>query len=210
MTMRVDAYTHFIPKRFYKEVMSVGSHKDIGKRMMGVPAIFDLNVRKKVVDKFKDYSQILSYPMPPFELMTKNRQADRGIRQDRQRRLRRALRQGPRPFPGLGGAGADGGARRRRPRGRARHEDGRARRADLHQRRRQAARQSGVRAVLEGDEQDQDADLAASVAHRELLRLPERDEIEVRNLVDARLVLRDRRRDVAAGVLQDHGPAIRS
>ena len=72
MTMRVDAYTHFIPERFYKDVMSVGSHKDIGKRMMGVPAIFDINVRKKVVDKFKDYCQILSYPMPPFELMTKN------------------------------------------------------------------------------------------------------------------------------------------
>ena len=87
-------------------------------------------------------------------MMTKDRQADRGIRQDRQRRLRRALRQAPRPFPGLGGAGADGGARRRRARGRARHEDGRARRADLHQRRRPAARQSGVRAVLEGDEQD--------------------------------------------------------
>src|SRR6476661_5520751 len=72
MTMRVDAYTHFIPNRFYKEVMSAGSHKDIGKRMMGVPAIYDLNVRKKVVDKFKDYNQILSYPMPPFELMTKS------------------------------------------------------------------------------------------------------------------------------------------
>jgi aminocarboxymuconate-semialdehyde decarboxylase len=72
MTMRVDAYTHFIPERFYRDVMSVGSHKDIGKRMMGVPAIFDINVRKKVVEKFKDYCQILSYPMPPFELMTKN------------------------------------------------------------------------------------------------------------------------------------------
>ena len=46
MTMRVDAYTHFIPERFYKDVMSVGSHKDIGKRMMGVPAIFDINVRR--------------------------------------------------------------------------------------------------------------------------------------------------------------------
>ena len=37
----------------------------------GRAAIYDLNVRKKVVDKFKDYNQILSYPMPPFELMTK-------------------------------------------------------------------------------------------------------------------------------------------
>jgi aminocarboxymuconate-semialdehyde decarboxylase len=72
MTMRIDAYTHFIPNRFYKEVMSAGDHKDIGKRMMGVPSIYDVNIRKKVVDKFKDYAQILSYPMPPFELMTKS------------------------------------------------------------------------------------------------------------------------------------------
>jgi aminocarboxymuconate-semialdehyde decarboxylase len=70
--MRVDAYTHFIPTRFYKEVMSSGEHRDIGKRMMGVPSIYDVKKRLKVVDKFKDYSQILSYPMPPFEMMTKN------------------------------------------------------------------------------------------------------------------------------------------
>ncbi|HWL31133.1 MAG TPA: amidohydrolase family protein [Xanthobacteraceae bacterium] len=75
--MRVDAYTHFIPTRFYKEVMSSGEHRDIGKRMMGVPSIYDVKKRLKVVDKFKDYSQILSYPMPPFEMMTKNgRQAE--------------------------------------------------------------------------------------------------------------------------------------
>jgi aminocarboxymuconate-semialdehyde decarboxylase len=70
--MRVDAYTHFIPTRFYKEVMSQGGHKDIGKRMMGVPSIYDVKTRLKVVDKFKDYSQVLSYPMPPFEMMTKD------------------------------------------------------------------------------------------------------------------------------------------
>jgi uncharacterized protein len=71
-TMRVDAYTHFIPQRFYKEILSKGDHKDIGKRMMGVPSIYDVKVRLKVVDKFKDYAQILSYPMPPFEMMTKD------------------------------------------------------------------------------------------------------------------------------------------
>jgi predicted TIM-barrel fold metal-dependent hydrolase len=70
--MRVDAYTHFIPNRFYKEVLSAGSYADIGMRMKGIPAIFDLKQRMKVVDKFKDYSQILSYGMPPLEVMTKN------------------------------------------------------------------------------------------------------------------------------------------
>jgi predicted TIM-barrel fold metal-dependent hydrolase len=70
--IRIDAYTHFIPNRFYKDVLSVGTYKDIGKRMMGVPAIYDVDIRRKVVDKFKDYAQILSYPMPPLELMTKD------------------------------------------------------------------------------------------------------------------------------------------
>jgi len=70
--MKIDAYTHFIPDRFYKEVLSAGSFADIGKRMKGIPAIYDLKTRLKVVDKFKDYAQILSYGMPPLEVMTKD------------------------------------------------------------------------------------------------------------------------------------------
>src|SRR5262249_54549346 len=48
-----------------------GDFKDIGKRMRGVPALHDLDVRKKVVDGFQDYAQILSYPMPPVEEFAK-------------------------------------------------------------------------------------------------------------------------------------------
>jgi aminocarboxymuconate-semialdehyde decarboxylase len=70
--MRIDAYTHFIPKKFYDEVIVKGGHADIGKRMRGIPAIYDLNVRKKVVDKFKDYAQIVSYSMPAPEIMASN------------------------------------------------------------------------------------------------------------------------------------------
>src|SRR6185436_14178468 len=36
-----------------------------------VPAIYDLDVRKKVVDSFPDYAQIISYPMPPVEQFAK-------------------------------------------------------------------------------------------------------------------------------------------
>jgi aminocarboxymuconate-semialdehyde decarboxylase len=35
--------------------------------MRGVPAVYDLDVRMKIVDMFPDYAQILSYPMPPIE-----------------------------------------------------------------------------------------------------------------------------------------------
>jgi len=66
--MRIDAYTHFIPKKFADKMLEVaGEHKDIGKRMRGVPAVYDLDVRMKIVDMFPDYAQILSYPMPPIE-----------------------------------------------------------------------------------------------------------------------------------------------
>jgi aminocarboxymuconate-semialdehyde decarboxylase len=69
--MRIDAYTHFIPKKFFDDVLVKGGHADIGKRMRGVPCIYDLEERKKVVDQFKDYAQILSYPQPPLEAMFK-------------------------------------------------------------------------------------------------------------------------------------------
>ena len=69
--MRIDTYTHFIPKQFLQKMERIGDQKDIGMRMRAIPAIYDLDVRKKVVDAFADYAQILSYPMPPLEHFAK-------------------------------------------------------------------------------------------------------------------------------------------
>jgi aminocarboxymuconate-semialdehyde decarboxylase len=68
--MRIDAYTHFMPSRMFKKLVDSG-YPDIGKRMRGVPCIHDLDERRRVVDTFKDYAQILSYPMPPLEVLAK-------------------------------------------------------------------------------------------------------------------------------------------
>ena len=39
--MIIDAYTHLIPKGFLKAMEAIaGDHKDIGKRMRGVPSIY--------------------------------------------------------------------------------------------------------------------------------------------------------------------------
>lgn len=66
--MRIDAYTHFIPKPFLdKTAQMAGNYQDIGKRMRGIPVIHDLDLRRRLVDSFPDYAQILSYPMPPIE-----------------------------------------------------------------------------------------------------------------------------------------------
>jgi aminocarboxymuconate-semialdehyde decarboxylase len=67
--MRLDAYTHFMPKRFF-DVLVKSGHADIGKRVREIPCIHDLDVRRKVVDTFPDYAQIISYPQPPLEMLT--------------------------------------------------------------------------------------------------------------------------------------------
>ena len=69
--MRIDAYTHFIPAKFFEKLVASGA-ADIGKRMRGVPSIYDLDIRRKIVDGFPDYAQIISYPMPPLEVLTQN------------------------------------------------------------------------------------------------------------------------------------------
>jgi predicted TIM-barrel fold metal-dependent hydrolase len=71
--MRIDAYTHFFPKKFFDTMMEVaGDYKDMGKRVRSLPALYDLEVRKKIVDGHKDYKQIISYPQPPIETFAKS------------------------------------------------------------------------------------------------------------------------------------------
>src|SRR5260370_16648758 len=75
--MRIDAYTPFIPKRFFEAVEKIpGAGTDIGKRMRGVPCLFDLDERRRIVSLFPDYAQILSYPMPPLESFAAGDQLD--------------------------------------------------------------------------------------------------------------------------------------
>lgn len=66
--MRIDAYNHFFPKRYFQKIEElVSGHKDIGKRIRNIPAIYDLDVRFRSMDPFPDYKQILSVALPPPE-----------------------------------------------------------------------------------------------------------------------------------------------
>jgi predicted TIM-barrel fold metal-dependent hydrolase len=71
--MRIDAYTHFFPKKFFDTMLEADSqYSDMGKRVRSIPALYDLDVRKKIVDGHKDYAQILSYPTTPVEAFAKS------------------------------------------------------------------------------------------------------------------------------------------
>jgi aminocarboxymuconate-semialdehyde decarboxylase len=68
----VDAFNHFFPKGLWDKMSAAeGAAKDIGKRMRGVPAIYDLDERRRVVDMFRDknYVQVISLGMPPLEAL---------------------------------------------------------------------------------------------------------------------------------------------
>lgn len=65
----VDAFNHFFPSGIWERLQDIGG-KDIAKRMQGVPAIFDLDERLRLVDRFRkdnDYRQVISLGMPPLE-----------------------------------------------------------------------------------------------------------------------------------------------
>ncbi len=61
----IDAFNHFFPKRFFAGLLETPTAaKDMGKRVRGIPALFDLDERLRIVDSFPDYSQVLSLGMP--------------------------------------------------------------------------------------------------------------------------------------------------
>jgi predicted TIM-barrel fold metal-dependent hydrolase len=79
--MRIDAYTHFFPKKFFDKMTEIaGDYKDMGKRVRALPALFDIDHRKKMVDMYPDYVQILSYPQPPLERLAKGAAIDELVR----------------------------------------------------------------------------------------------------------------------------------
>ena len=69
----IDAFCHYFPKGIWDKILNLkGAGEGIGKRMAGVPAIYDLDERRRVCDMFRtkyNYSQVISLGMPPLEAM---------------------------------------------------------------------------------------------------------------------------------------------
>ena len=64
----IDAYNHFFPKRYYDALLETpAGTKDLGKRVRGIPALSNLDERRRVVGMFDDYAQVLSLGLPAVE-----------------------------------------------------------------------------------------------------------------------------------------------
>ena len=67
----IDVFNHFFPQGLWNRIQNIGG-KDIAQRMRGVPAIFDLDERLRLIERFQaehDYTQVISLGMPPLEAM---------------------------------------------------------------------------------------------------------------------------------------------
>jgi aminocarboxymuconate-semialdehyde decarboxylase len=77
----IDCFNHFFPKRFFDGVLQTpAAQKDMGKRVRGIPALFDLDERLRIVDSFPDYSQILSLSMPALDRLWEAEESPRWAR----------------------------------------------------------------------------------------------------------------------------------
>jgi predicted TIM-barrel fold metal-dependent hydrolase len=65
---KIDVFNHIFPKSYVDRMTELaGTMKDVGKRVRGVPMLFDLDVRFEIMDTHPDYQQILSIATPPVD-----------------------------------------------------------------------------------------------------------------------------------------------
>lgn len=68
--MKIDIFNHIFPKTYFDKMLEVApNHKDIGKRVRGVPVLYDLEARFRVMDMFAEYAQVICLGAPPIEAL---------------------------------------------------------------------------------------------------------------------------------------------
>ena len=66
--MKIDVFCHVFPHKFYERMLALPEKSSsIKKRVSEIPAIVDLDVRFRIMDRFADYVQVVSLPAPPIE-----------------------------------------------------------------------------------------------------------------------------------------------
>lgn len=65
--MRLDAYTHLFPPAYFKRIQDHITNRDVVKRWLNLPTLWDVEARLRMIDSFGDYQQVLANSMPAVE-----------------------------------------------------------------------------------------------------------------------------------------------
>lgn len=68
--MKIDIYCHICPRNLYDRVLKLPKSGVVfEKRTMDMPAVLDLDVRFRMMDRFPEYAQVVSLGAPPMEAL---------------------------------------------------------------------------------------------------------------------------------------------
>ena len=68
--MKIDIFPHIYPRRFAERIANLsGPALEMKKRFREIPALTDLELRFRIMDRFGDYVQVLTLASPPIELL---------------------------------------------------------------------------------------------------------------------------------------------
>lgn len=68
--MKIDAFSHILPRRYFKVMREYATDARALKRWLDLPALHDHHSRLQMMDEFgDDYQQILTLSSPPIELL---------------------------------------------------------------------------------------------------------------------------------------------
>jgi len=68
--VKIDIYPHILPKRFAERIFSLpATGLNMQKRFREVPALTDLDLRFRIMDRYGDYVQVLTLCSPPVEVL---------------------------------------------------------------------------------------------------------------------------------------------
>jgi predicted TIM-barrel fold metal-dependent hydrolase len=67
--VKIDVFNHFTPERVFTQFKSIAPDNPGLKAFGALPALWDLDARRKLMEEFDDYQQVLSLSNPPIELL---------------------------------------------------------------------------------------------------------------------------------------------
>ena len=68
--MKIDIFPHILPRRYFERMLEVAPPgMALQKRMSGIPALVDVELRFRMMDRHAEYVQVLTLANPPIEVV---------------------------------------------------------------------------------------------------------------------------------------------
>src|SRR5262249_29670569 len=70
--MKIDIFPHILPRKYFERMLQVAPPgMALHKRMAGIPALVDVDLRFRMMDRHEDYVQVLTLANPPLEVVAR-------------------------------------------------------------------------------------------------------------------------------------------